>query len=319
MLHPVPALVAAALTALTGAAFTLTDRTLLPRALNHLAQPTKPPPEIETTEKPTASEPQSAGGVTAAGGVPAAEEAPRGPDAPGEAAVPGEAAEPVDAEAPGAGGAPGGAGVLGEGEALGKGGVGAGGVVEVRVAGVVVVGGAAVGVGVAALGVGWSAALPAYVWLALAAVGLTVVDLATHRLPNRIVYPTYAAGLVLLGAAALADGAGHAYVRALIAMAALYTAFLLAALAFPNALGFGDVKLAGVLGLYLGYLGGGILALGLALGLLIGFLAALALLLARRVGWHGELAYGPSLLAGALIAVGAGQPLWDAYTNAAGL
>lgn len=173
--------------------------------------------------------------------------------------------------------------------------------------------------GLAGLGLGPAAALAAYLWLALAAVALILVDLDQQRLPNRIVYPTYLAGLVLLGVATLVDGTGHRYLRALVAMAALYVLFLLLALAVPSALGFGDVKLAGLLGLYLGYLGGGVLLVGMAIGILLGALAAVGLLLARRAHWRGELAYGPALLTGALIAVGVGQPFWDAYTGAAGI
>jgi leader peptidase (prepilin peptidase)/N-methyltransferase len=178
---------------------------------------------------------------------------------------------------------------------------------------------AAAGCGLAGLGVGAGAALPAYLWFGLAAGVLTVIDLEHQRLPNRIVYPTYAAGLVLLALAAAVDSAWPAYLRGLTAMALLYVLFLLLALVSPGALGFGDVKLAGLLGLYLGYLGAGRLALGLAAGVLLGAVAALALLAARRAGWRTQLAYGPALLAGSVLAVGVGQPLLDGYLGAAGL
>jgi leader peptidase (prepilin peptidase)/N-methyltransferase len=178
---------------------------------------------------------------------------------------------------------------------------------------------AAAGCGLAGLGVGAAAALPAYVWFGLAASVLTVIDLEQHRLPNRIVYPTYAAGLVLLAVAAAVDSAWPAYLRGLAAMAVLYAVFLLLALVSPNALGFGDVKLASLLGLYLGYLGADRLALGLAAGMLLGAVAAVALLAAGRAGWRTHLAYGPALLAGSVLAVGVGQPLLDGYLRAAGL
>jgi leader peptidase (prepilin peptidase) / N-methyltransferase len=177
---------------------------------------------------------------------------------------------------------------------------------------------AAVGCGLAGLGVGLAAALPAYLWFGLAASLLTVVDVQHHRLPNRIVYPTYAAGLLLLALAA-ALGGWPAYLRGVAAMALLYALFLLLALVSPGALGFGDVKLAGLLGLYLGYLGAGRLALGLAAGVLLGAVAAVALLVVGRAGWRTQLAYGPALLAGSVLAVGVGQPLLDGYLRAAGL
>jgi leader peptidase (prepilin peptidase) / N-methyltransferase len=174
---------------------------------------------------------------------------------------------------------------------------------------------ATVGTGLAALGVGAGPLLPAYLVLALAGTALIVVDLAQHRLPDRVVYPTYAAGLVLLAL----DADAHAYVRGLVAMAALFAGFLLLALITPSALGLGDVKLAGLLGLYLGHLGAGVLAIGFLSGVALGALAGLALLLSRRAAWRTEFAYGPALLAGALLAVGVGQPLWNAYTGAAGI
>ncbi len=178
---------------------------------------------------------------------------------------------------------------------------------------------AALGCGLAGLGIGPHPALPAYLWFGLAAAALTVIDVEHHRLPNRIVYPTYAAGLLLLGLAAAVGSDGPAYLRGLLAMAALYGLFLLLALLSPGALGLGDVKLAGLLGLYLGFLGAGRLALGMAVGVALGAVAAVALLAARRAGWRSELAYGPALLAGSVLAVGIGQPLLDAYLGAAGL
>jgi leader peptidase (prepilin peptidase)/N-methyltransferase len=178
---------------------------------------------------------------------------------------------------------------------------------------------AMLGCGLAGLGIGARAALPAYLCFGLAAAALTVIDMEHHRLPNRIVYPTYAAGLVLLGVAAVVDADGRAYLRGLVAMALLYGLFLLLALLSPRALGLGDVKLAGVLGMYLGYLGAGRLALGMAVGVALGAVAAIALLAARRAGWRSELAYGPALLAGSVVAVGVGQPMLDAYLGAAGL
>jgi leader peptidase (prepilin peptidase) / N-methyltransferase len=168
----------------------------------------------------------------------------------------------------------------------------------------------AAGAGLAGLGIGFAAALPAYLWFGLAAAALSVIDAEHRRLPNRLVYPTCAAGLVLLGMAALAGtGPAGAYLRAVAAMAVLAGLFLLLALLCPGALGLGDVKLAGVLGLYLGYLGAARLYLGVAAGVALGAVAALALLAARRAGWRSQFAYGPALLAGAVLAVGLGQIL----------
>jgi leader peptidase (prepilin peptidase)/N-methyltransferase len=178
---------------------------------------------------------------------------------------------------------------------------------------------AAVACGLAGLGIGTAAALPAYLWFALAACVLTVVDVEHHRLPNRIVYPTYLAGLLLLGVAAVVDSDRSAYLRGLVGMVVLYGVFLVLAMISPAALGFGDVKLAGLLGLYLAYLGGGVLALGMIGGVAVGFVVGVWLMVVRRAGRRGELAYGAALLVGSVLAVGVARPLLDAYLRATGI
>jgi leader peptidase (prepilin peptidase)/N-methyltransferase len=168
-------------------------------------------------------------------------------------------------------------------------------------------------------GVGADAALPAYLWLGAVGVTLGVIDVDCHRLPDRLTLPSYPAGLVLLGAASLAHHDLPALGRAALAGAAVFALFFLLAFISPSSLGFGDVKLAGLLGLYLGWLGLGVLLLGLVAGFVVGAVAAVTLLVGRRVGWHSDVAFGPSLLAGALLAVVAGQRLVDAYLTASGL
>jgi leader peptidase (prepilin peptidase) / N-methyltransferase len=321
MLHPLAALLAALITAALGTALTLRDRALLPRALAYLATPSRTPDagEVGEAAEEEAAEARDAAAAAdtearyAAGAAAAAVQAEVGPavaELGGSAAAegPAEGEDPVPPLMPPAAAGPGGSAEPDDAVPP-----------LAPPAGWVLVVLAAVAVGLAVLGTGASWLLPAYVWLAVAGVALGIVDVAQHRLPNRIVYPSYLAGMVLLAVAALARGEWSAYARALVAAAALLVVFLLLALAAPNALGLGDVKLAGLLGLYLGYLGGGQLALGFVAGVLFGALAALLLLAARRAGWRTEFAYGPALLAGALLAVAVGQPLWDAYTRAAGL
>jgi leader peptidase (prepilin peptidase)/N-methyltransferase len=162
-------------------------------------------------------------------------------------------------------------------------------------------------------GMGWRPWLPAYLWLAATAVALAVIDIDCHRLPDAFTLPAYGAGVVLLGIAALAAGDGHSYLRALSCMAVVFAAFYL--LAFLGGIGFGDTKLAGALGLYLGWLGVGPLVLGLVAGFCIGAVVALVLLAARSVGWKTDVAFGPALLAGAVFAVLSGQQIVDAYVG----
>lgn len=146
-------------------------------------------------------------------------------------------------------------------------------------------------------------ALAATAWAAGAAVVLAQVDLAVHRLPDRVVYPATAGVAVAYLADALALGTWDALLRAALAGAAAFAGGALVAAISPQGLGFGDVKLLGMLGLLLGWFGWSVLAAGVLLGLVAGALVALALLAARRAGWRTAVAFGPSLLTGAALAL----------------
>jgi leader peptidase (prepilin peptidase)/N-methyltransferase len=170
-----------------------------------------------------------------------------------------------------------------------------------------------------AVKVGPHAALPAFLYLAAIAVALALIDLDTYKLPNVIVLPSYLVGGALLGVAALVDHDGHAALRALAGMAIYYGAFFALWFAYPRGMGFGDVKLAGVLGLYLGYFGWGVLAVGAFGGVLLGGIIGIALMLFAGAGRKSKIPYGPFMLTGALLAIFVGTSLTHAYTNATGI
>jgi leader peptidase (prepilin peptidase)/N-methyltransferase len=71
----------------------------------------------------------------------------------------------------------------------------------------------------------------------------------------------------------------------------------------PAGIGLGDVKLLGLLGLVLGWLGWGVLLAGVFLGLVAGALTSVVLVAARRAGWRTALPFGPPLLLGAVLSV----------------
>jgi leader peptidase (prepilin peptidase)/N-methyltransferase len=154
-----------------------------------------------------------------------------------------------------------------------------------------------------ALRFGWSAELPAFLLLAAAAALLTVIDLQHRLLPNRVVLPAAGAGAVLLAAGAAGQGAWDALLRAGLGAVVLFAAFLVLALISPRSLGMGDVKLAGLLGLFLGWLGWDAVVLGAAAGFIVQAVVALLLLAGRRIGLRGELPFGPSMLVGAALAI----------------
>jgi leader peptidase (prepilin peptidase) / N-methyltransferase len=157
--------------------------------------------------------------------------------------------------------------------------------------------------------------LPAFLYLAAVTVALTMIDIDVHRLPDAIVLPSYAVGALLLLLPAMAEGEWHAYLRALLGAAVLFGVYFVLVLVHPAGMGFGDVKLAGVLGLYLGWLGWGQLAVGGFLGFLLGGVWGVALLAAGRAGRKSAIPFGPFMLAGALLAVWFGAGLVDAYLD----
>jgi len=69
----------------------------------------------------------------------------------------------------------------------------------------------------------------------------------------------------------------------------------------PGALGMGDVKLAALLGLYLGWLGWSTVLTGAVAGFVVQAALALVLLAARRVGRRDALPFGPAMLVGAAL------------------
>ena len=161
--------------------------------------------------------------------------------------------------------------------------------------------------------------LVAFLFLAAVSIVLALIDLDTHRLPNAIVLPSYVVGVVLLASAGILGADYAALLRAGIGMAALWVAYLLMALAYPGGMGRGDVKLAGVLGLFLGYLGWGPLAVGAFAAFLLGGLFAVGLVMARRANRKSGIPFGPWMLAGAWVGVFFGATIWSGYLTLLGV
>ena len=151
-------------------------------------------------------------------------------------------------------------------------------------------------------GASWE--LPAFLLFAAVAVLLTVIDLRHRLLPNRVILPALAAGAVLLTVAAAAGDAWPALLRATLGAAVLFVVFLVLALVSPRSLGMGDVKLAALVGLFLGWIGWGAVVVGGAAGFVVQALLAVVLLASRRIGLRGELPFGPAMLVGAAVAIG---------------
>jgi leader peptidase (prepilin peptidase)/N-methyltransferase len=155
--------------------------------------------------------------------------------------------------------------------------------------------------------------LLAFLGLAIAGVTLAVVDARTLRLPDPVLLVTLFTGLTLLGMESLALGDFTPYRRALFGGATLAGYHLCLAALSRGSLGMGDVKLAGVVGLHLTWLGWGVLVTGTFLAFLLAGLSAGGLVLAGRAGRGTRLPFGPWLLLGALGGVLYGEQLSGAH------
>ncbi|WP_250442759.1 A24 family peptidase [Actinotalea sp. C106] len=156
-------------------------------------------------------------------------------------------------------------------------------------------------------------ALPAFFYLAAIGLALTLIDIDVHRLPDAIVLPSYGVAAALLGLATWGTGDWGSLLRAGLGGAILFVFYFLLLIVYPRGMGFGDVKLAGVLGLYLAWLGWGALVIGAFSAFLVGGVFAVALVLTGRAGRKSGIPFGPWMVAGAAIGIAWGEALWSAY------
>jgi len=142
--------------------------------------------------------------------------------------------------------------------------------------------------------------------LALAVVGLwlVVIDVRSHRLPNRIVLPTLGVLVLLVVIEAMATGDATRMVRALLGGLVLGGFYAVLHLASRQGMGGGDVKLAAVIGLVLAWHGWTTLVLGAAAAFLLGAVLALTLMALRRADRRTRIAFGPWMILGAALAIG---------------
>lgn len=166
---------------------------------------------------------------------------------------------------------------------------------------------------VLAWSVGLRPAVVGFLFLGATGLAMALIDIDVRRLPNALTFPNYAVGLSALLAQSAVDHNWWPFERAVIGMAVLWLFY--AVLWLLGGMGFGDVKLAGVLGLYLGWLGWGSLVVGAFLAFAIGAVAGVGLMLAGRSGMKSRIPYGPYMLVGALLAILAGPSIASGYTH----
>ena len=113
-------------------------------------------------------------------------------------------------------------------------------------------------------------------------VALSVIDWRTRLLPRVVVLPATLVAVVLVVAVGLATGEREALVRALVGMVAVRSFFWLLWFLRSAGMGFGDVRLAAIVGLVLGWVGWGALAIGVWVGFMVFAVPGLALAVVRR-------------------------------------
>ncbi|MEN0128154.1 MAG: prepilin peptidase [Brevundimonas sp.] len=158
--------------------------------------------------------------------------------------------------------------------------------------------------------------LPALLYLAAVSIALALIDIDTRRLPDAIVLPSYPVAALLLTLASWNPGGDTSWEnlpRAAIGMVALFLVYGIAWFVYPKGMGLGDVKLAGVLGMYLGWFGWGSLFVGWFAAFLLGGLYSLGLVIVRKAGRGSTIPFGPWMLLGAFVGILLGAQVADWY------
>lgn len=169
-------------------------------------------------------------------------------------------------------------------------------------------------------GVNWL--LPALLYFLCISIALALIDLDTMRLPDAIVKPSWIVVSLLLLLPTIANGTWEDLKRAGIGAAVVGAAYLgLWFVTLGLGLGFGDVKLAPILGAMAGYLSWNAVIVGNAAAWLLGGILGIALLIKQHARKEGrkKVPFGPFLLAGTWIGMVWGDPLWNWYLNFVGL
>ncbi len=156
-------------------------------------------------------------------------------------------------------------------------------------------------------------ALPAYLYFVAIGVILALIDLDHRRLPNAIVLPSYPVLLVLLTIASAWQSDWGSLARAVLGAALLFAFYFTLSFVYPAGMGFGDVKLSGLIGAVLAYLSWGTLAVGAFAGFLLGSIIGVLVIASRRGSFKTALPFGPFMIAGATLAVFCGDALAGSY------
>jgi leader peptidase (prepilin peptidase)/N-methyltransferase len=168
---------------------------------------------------------------------------------------------------------------------------------------------------VMALRFGSAGEVIAYCVFVAGLIAVSVIDLDCRRIPTRILQVTGAVGGATLGVVAVVRGDLWPLARAGLGAVGCFGVLFLIHIVSPRGMGFGDVRLAGLIGFFLGWLGPLHPAIGLFLGFLLGSVAGVTLMVVGRAGRRSALPFGPFLALGALVTVMLGESIATWYSG----
>ena len=171
--------------------------------------------------------------------------------------------------------------------------------------------------------IGWHLSLVGYLFFTATGVALALIDFDIKRLPDALTFPTYVVAIAALAADSAHSGRWTAFTRAVEGMAALFAFYLATrilgrAIMKKTAMGLGDVKLSGILGLLLAWLSWGALVVGAFAGFLVGAVGGVALIASGRGKLATRIPYGPYMLLGALVGILWGAQIAHWYVHLSG-
>jgi len=156
---------------------------------------------------------------------------------------------------------------------------------------------------------GADVALAAFAVVGLSLVAISAVDLQRFLIPNRIIYPTAAVVAPLLVVASAVDGRWGSLARAAVGAVVAFVAFLAVHLVVPKGMGFGDVRLAALVGGATGWLGLGHVFVTFFAAFVLGAAVGIGVMVAGHAGRKTRIPFGPFMALGTVISVLWGNPL----------
>lgn len=166
---------------------------------------------------------------------------------------------------------------------------------------------------VTAVRLGVDAALPAFLVVVAGLVAISAVDLERFIVPNRILYPTLFIAAPLLVVAAAIDSDWDGVKTAALGGALGWVLLFAVHMVSPAGMGFGDVRLAGLIGMILGWLSVGHVLVALFLAFALAAVVGVALMATGIKGRKDKVPFGPFLATGAMLALLFGVPIIEWY------